>query len=113
MSRTVFPRLRRIGFGWWLGLLLALPLAQSAAAWHEVSHLGGAASHDDASLPHDGACALCLAAAAVDAGGLPVAALPVLAPDVTLALVPLAPVAAPAAAPALAYRSRAPPRALA
>jgi len=124
MPLAAFHRSRRIGFGWLLGWLLLLPLAQSMAAWHEVSHLGGAAEsgtltapapHDDAPLPHHPACALCLAAAAIGAGGLPTVALalPFITPDAQRVRVPVAQAPAWVTPPVAAYRSRAPPPAAA
>jgi len=124
MSSAFLQRARRAGLGWLLGLLLLLPLAQSMAVWHEVSHLGGSeeagesgkwpepASHDGSSLPHHGACSLCLMAAAIGAGGLPAMApaLPVPVPDAKLARIFAVETAAWAAPPVAAYRSRAPPR---
>ena len=122
MSCLALPRSRRIGFGWWLALLLALPLAQSMAAWHEVSHLGGSgessqpaesAPRDAPALPHGQVCALCMAAAAIDAGGLPAPALalPLVAPAVRLVRVPVAAIAAWMPPAVAVYRSRAPPAA--
>jgi len=128
MPSALFQHTRRISFGWLLGLLLALPLAQTAATWHELSHLGGSAeevgesgkwpepaSHDGNSLPHHGACSLCLMAAAIGAGGLPAMApvLPFVVPDIRLARIFAVETAARAVPPAAAYRSRAPPRAAA
>lgn len=121
MSSAALSRSRRIGFGWLLGWLLLLPLAQSVAAWHEVSHLGESdtltapAPHDDAPLPHHAACALCLAAAAIGAGGLPAmtVALPLAAPDARRVRVPVTKAAAWVTPPVAAYRSRAPPQAAA
>ena len=121
MSHTALYRPRRIGFGWWLALLLALPLAQSMAAWHEVSHLGGSgeessqpaqsAPRDGPALPHGQVCPLCMAAAAIDAGGLPAPALalPVVAPVVRLVRVPVAAIVAWMPPAVAVYRSRAPP----
>ncbi|MCL1960675.1 MAG: hypothetical protein FWG56_02580 [Desulfovibrionaceae bacterium] len=121
MSCALLLRPRQIGFGWLLGLLLALPLAQSMAVWHAVSHLGGPgelgaqakpAPRDGVPLPHNKVCELCLTAAAIDAGGLPAMAMTLsfAAPDAQ-ACVPAPEVAAWATPPAAAYRSRAPPRA--
>lgn len=62
---------------WLLWLVLLLPLAQSAAAWHAVSHsaaAAGAPAHDGKQALHPVHCDLCLAAAALDGGALPTAA---------------------------------------
>jgi hypothetical protein len=120
MFFRVPDHLRQTSFGWLLGLLLLLPLAQSMAARHEVSHLGAwgglnagaesARQRDGSPLPHDGeACSLCLAAATIGAGGLPAVALLFVAPGATPARIAVARVDAPATPPATAYRSRAPP----
>ena len=107
------PSLRR-NLGWLLGLVLLLPMAQLASAWHGVSHLRAEVAAYDGGKQAPGAahCELCLLAAAVGSGALP-------SPSPALAL-PVARHAAPAPAPsvvrvappALAYRSRAPPLSL-
>ncbi len=87
---------RRLSHRWLLWLALLLPLAQTAAAWHALSHLGDA--REPASAAHQAHCGQCLAAAALDGLATP----PVLA----LAL----PVAANTAAEAVPARADAPPR---
>ena len=112
MSNLRSGRLAPRRFGWllWLGLLL--PMAQLAAATHALSHARTATSSRDdptSQSQHFAHCDLCLTAAAIG-GAAPVAerppfAMPALAaspPDDVLRL-------PPAIAPALAYRSRAPP----
>lgn len=59
---------------WLLWLVLLLPLAQSAAAWHAVSHSAtGAPAQDGKRALHPVHCDLCLAAAALGGGALPTA----------------------------------------
>jgi hypothetical protein len=99
---------RRLAWLLWLALLL--PLAQSAVAWHAVSHSAtDASAHDGKQVLHAVPCDLCLAAAALGGGALPTA---------PQGLVhPAAPHRPPHAAPACpwlpppvrAYHSRAPP----
>ena len=107
-SARTFLRNRR--FTWLLALVLWLPLAQLAAATHALAHLHAAydiGREAPAQLP--ASCDNCIDAAAIG-GGAPPPALPA-APVLVL------PSAAPfcalpavaAAAPTLAYRSRAPP----
>jgi hypothetical protein len=116
MPVRLFQRLRQVHLGWLLGGLLLLPLAQSAATWHVMEHLGEPARqahHEDASLPHGDNCGLCQLAAVVGAGGaMPALPVCVAAPDFGW-MPPAAAAAAAWLAPvAVAYRSRAPPRAL-
>ena len=88
-------------FLWSLLLALILPLAQVAAAAHEVSHVKGA--------PQSIQCDQCAAAAAVSGGAAAStpSALPAIAP---LAAAPVfVETAAPASTPFAAFRSRAPP----
>lgn len=96
---------------WLLWFALLLPIAQYAATWHALSHSGFSArgQDDGKQAPHSSHCDLCLTAAAVTGGALPVAALslpPVAArhdvPQAAFASVWLA-------LPAPAYLSRAPP----
>jgi len=103
-------------FAWLLALALWLPVAQWTAATHALLHLhpatGSQGTADDerrqpAQLP--GPCDLCVVAAAIG-GAAPLAAAPSM-PVAQVAGDPPAyrPALAPLAAPALAYRSRAPP----
>lgn len=60
---------------WLLALVLLLPLAQMAASWHLLSHAAEeqtSASSDHGDAIHEGHCELCLTAAAVVGGALPV-----------------------------------------
>lgn len=66
-SSCTFSR-RRL---WWLlWLALLLPVAQSAAAWHAVSHAGKESSGETGGKHalHLNDCALCLTAAAMSGG---------------------------------------------
>ena len=124
MRPTPLSLPRRLSLSWLMWLALLLPLAQSAAQWHGLSHstteagaadlsrqIGGQTGGrtDGQAAGHALGCDLCLAGAALDSGSL----------LSTLAglLLPTAQHAAPlAAAPgvwlpplALAYLSRAPP----
>lgn len=107
--------LRQQSLAWLLWLALLLPMAQTAAVWHGLSHVAPATATaasqapDDPAAPHGAHCDLCLSAATVGTGALPGAALPL--PVVALRHV-LPRTAARQAwlAPAsLAYQSRAPP----
>ncbi|MFO1341143.1 MAG: hypothetical protein U1F53_23460 [Burkholderiaceae bacterium] len=111
-TRRPAPPLRRASLHWLLWLALVLPLAQSAAAWHALSHVRAAAtaSDEDRSATHTAAqCDLCLAGSAVAGGAL--ASTPLGLPASLAA--EARPVATAASAlhglVALAYRSRAPP----
>jgi hypothetical protein len=113
MSISLLQRLRQVPLGWLLGVLLLLPLGQSAAVWHVLGHLGEPAQQtqrDNAALPHGDGCGLCQVAAVVGAGGAP-SALPVCAVAAGLGRMHPAPVAAAVwlAPVAVGYRSRAPP----
>lgn len=96
---------------WLVWFAMLLPMAQTAAAWHGVSHatalVAGAADPIDA--PHTTPCELCLAGATVAAGAALAAWPAVLAVVAAHELPTLAFASVCAAAPALAYRSRAPP----
>jgi hypothetical protein len=104
--------LHRQGLAWLLWLALLLPMAQTAALWHGVSHVASAtASSPPANDPaaHTTHCDLCLNAAALGGGALPGAPLvlhlvalrhtPPLMAATELWLAPASP----------AYQSRAPP----
>jgi hypothetical protein len=113
MLRTARRMQRRLSLSWLMWLVLLVPVAQSMAAWHSVSHIASAASRqgDEPQLPHS-ACELCLAGAAVDAGApITTPAMPVLL-ALRHAMAPAAIVAAWVSAPLAGYLSRAPPLAL-
>ena len=67
--RTALPRHP----AWLLWLALLLPLAQSAAAWHALSHpvLEASADADGKRALHSAHCDLCLSAATLGGGALP------------------------------------------
>jgi len=112
MPASTLQCLRQLGRGWLLGLALLLPLAQSALAWHAISHLGEAARQmqdDEHSLPHDKDCPLCQMAAAFGDGGPPASPPGWTAPVLEQAQPAPAVVAAWLPPVAVAYRSRAPP----
>ena len=102
-------------FTWLLWLALLLPMAQAAANWHAYSHTGREARTDtrgepaSKQAPHLSHCDLCLTAAAVTGGALPVAptalAIPALRHPAPQAAIP----SARLALTVLAYLSRAPP----
>lgn len=96
---------------WLLGLLLLLPLAQTAANWHLLSHIHAEQSKpsDGYNAIHEGHCDLCLTAVALTGGALPIQS------------IASAPIVVPADAPGVQsspvwfarpqrpYESRAPP----
>jgi hypothetical protein len=105
--RFVSPR----RFGWLLWLALLLPMAQATAACHALSHLRDASTSESEGKRsvHAKHCDLCLIGAAI-AGGAPLGDLaplthPALGHEASAADV----VDVWLAAPARAYRSRAPP----
>jgi len=95
---------------WLLWLALLLPLAQSAAAAHSVSHpQERAGQRQDETAAADGACALCLMGAAMSSGGA-VASVPAWpAPSGAEALPAASAVPVAALTPHWAHLSRAPP----
>lgn len=96
---------------WLLWLALLLPLAQTAASWHVLSHVNSEQTNetDGQKAVHQVHCELCLSAAAL-IGGAPLASLPAtavlraLAGTVSTDLHGVAWTSA-----ARAYQSRAPP----
>jgi hypothetical protein len=101
--------LRTRPWAWLLVLAVWLPAAQWEAATHALVHLQAAKAVDGKDAGLAASCDLCVVAAAVAGSApapAPVAALPVLPPEVQPAP---APVAAPLLLALLAYRSRAPP----
>lgn len=112
---TVRRWIARHPLAWVLGLALAVCGAQSAAIVHELGHVASATAAQErgddgaaASASHD--CPLCLLAAALGGGAPAPESLAVAVPTATIAVAPSAGVAfVPRFA--LAYGSRAPPRA--
>ncbi len=96
---------------WLLWLVLLLPLAQTAASWHLVSHLPTnqlTQNADPKALQQDD-CSLCTSAAAL-IGGAPLASAPALAHTLGQHAAPIAASTGIATTPAaIAYDSRAPP----
>jgi hypothetical protein len=104
-------RLPRISLPWLLWLALLLPLGQTAAAWHELSHAATRAGDDSEQKALDTVvCGLCLASAAVQSGGMACATPVVPHPTLEPWLEARSGTAAAPTAPALGYQSRAPPR---
>jgi hypothetical protein len=96
---------------WLLWLALLLPLAQTAASWHVLSHVnsGQAAEPDEQRAIHQAHCELCLSAAAL-IGGAPLASQPDQPQVRALTEVVAADLRSVAWKPAArAYESRAPP----
>ena len=96
---------------WLLWLALLLPLAQSAATWHLLSHVRADQADADGGKPaiHLSQCDLCLSAAAL-AGGAPLLSTPRLPPPGVLHEAPVVDsrgIVWLATTPA--YHSRAPP----
>jgi hypothetical protein len=97
---------RRLSWLLWLGLLLVC--AQAAANVHRISHLGQELGSRDGGLAH-AHCELCLLGASIG-GAAPTADPPAaLQPAIVHVLVPARAGSFELGAPALAYRSRAPP----
>lgn len=114
MSAQRLRSLLQRRLAWLLWLALLLPLAQSAALAHGLTHLparaGTQALHEGAAL--EAPCDLCLMAAALGAGAVPAATARLTPPPAADALLlPLARDVWSSPAPQL-YRSRAPPSAL-
>ncbi len=107
-SRTLSPR----RFAWLLWLALLLPIAQLAATSHLLAHAGAdasAAADARQAPPHAAHCDLCLLAAAVGGGAAPTGSPSLRHPRARHAAPQSARYRVRAAAPAHAYRSRAPP----
>lgn len=113
MNRALARRPQRISLSWLLWLALLLPLAQTAAAWHEMSHVAEQAAPAPAGKQglHNDACGLCLVSAAVHGGGFAATPTPLALADVAQSAPAARTLVPPATAPRHAYRSRAPPSA--
>jgi hypothetical protein len=111
MNRPLPRRLPRISLPWLLWLAMLLPLAQTAAAWHEMSHAAArvADQEGDQKAVHAAACGLCLASAAVHGTGMAPAAPVVPHPALSQWHRARTGVAGVSTSPALGYLSRAPP----
>lgn len=97
--------------GWLLWLVLLLPMAQTAATWHVLSHLHSEQADEDAGKQaiHQDRCDLCLSAAAL-IGGVPLLSAPHLPTASGLSEAPLDALRGILlTAPTRAYDSRAPP----
>lgn len=107
---TTHHLLSRRHLGWLLCLVLLLPIAQTAASWHVLSHIGAPQTEDTSQQALDqDRCDLCVSAAAL-LGGAPLRSDTSVAPDRARAeAVRFNPNAAPVLAPVRAYDSRAPP----
>ena len=111
MNRPLPRRLPRISLPWLLCLALLLPLAQTAAAWHELSHASSRATEQegDQKAVHAAACGLCLASAAVHGAGTASATPHLRHPALVQWLQARIGLVAAGTAPVLGYLSRAPP----
>lgn len=114
MRARFFSNITQARLAWLLGILLLMPLAQTAAVWHLASHIQSQASErsDDSSKPLADYCDLCQIASATTGGLLPTyqaalfsTALPSEAPRFHFHAAPTKPQWPP-------YTSRAPPFAL-
>jgi hypothetical protein len=111
MNRPPPRRLPRISLPWLLWLAMLLPLAQTAAAWHEVSHAAARVADQDGDQKavHAAACGLCLASAAVHGTGMAPASPVVPHPALSQWQQARTGPAGASTAPLLGYLSRAPP----
>jgi len=80
----IFARPRRLALTLWLAMLL--PLAQTAAVRHELSHLAGQEQRKPLQHAHSAACEECLAFAQVGTGASPKPAALVLTQGLSYAL---------------------------
>ena len=90
-------------------LALLLPLAQLAAAAHDLSHVRPAVETGSKSTPANAHCDLCVVAAAIGGGGAPSSAPALLLADAGTASPAAQPAPTGGAAPTFAFLSRAPP----
>ena len=74
MRTRFFNRVSKGHLAWLLGIFLLMPLAQTAAAWHQISHTQAQASEKldrDSGTTVADYCDLCQIAAATGGGLLP------------------------------------------
>ena len=110
MQSSPLHSFTRRHLAWLLWLMLLLPLAQTAASWHVLSHAASGQTGDDgAQAIGQERCDLCLTAAAV-LGGVPqVTPCSLVLPCNTHQTTFFAPPGRILPAPERAYNSRAPP----
>lgn len=111
MQSLQFQRFSRRHLPWLLWLVLLLPLAQTAATWHMLSHAQPDPLEDGSGgkAIHLANCDLCLSAAAL-IGGAPLTQSPVAPALIERHEAPLAALRDGLSTPTpLAYNSRAPP----
>lgn len=104
--------LRQQSLAWLLWVALLLPVAQTAALWHGVSHAASAwatSQPTDDQAPHIAHCDLCLSAAALGFGAMASAPLALQLAALRHRLPQTVPTQVWLAAARLAYQSRAPP----
>ncbi len=113
MNATAHPLLSRRHLGWLLWLVLLLPIAQTAASWHVLSHASVQKTEDASQQALDqDRCELCASAAAL-LGGAPLGSTDPWPTNRALTqTLRFDPRAAPMLAPVRAYDSRAPPLSL-
>ena len=111
MRARLFNRFTHSRLAWLLGMLLLMPLAQTVASWHLVSHIPAQASapSDEPAAALVDYCGLCNVALATTGGLLPTlatlptaSAVPHTAPSLAFATATITPLWPP-------YASRAPP----
>ena len=111
MRSRRLDKFSRYSLAWLMGLMLLLPVAQTAASWHLLSHVGARQSEPtnvDRAV-HEHACDLCLTALALTGGAIAgrfVSSAPIMAPSQTPAVWHSAVGLARTQRP---YESRAPP----
>ena len=114
MRAPLFNMLSKGRLAWLLGLLLLMPLAQTAATWHLISHVHAQTSErlDDASVNLADYCDLCQTAAATLGGALTSRSVAHVAAPVPLEAPQFPPRSVVLPRPWQPYASRAPPFAL-
>jgi hypothetical protein len=114
MRASAFKPYLHRSLSWLFWLVLLLPVAQAAAAWHGYSHLRAETGEREPGkqAPHTVQCDLCLTAAAVIGGALTGRPPSLAVVAARHALPQPAATSVWQALPALAYLSRAPPSAL-
>lgn len=111
MRARLFNRLTHGRLAWLLGMLLLMPLAQTVASWHLISHIPAqvSAPADEPVAALSDYCDLCNVALATTGGLLPTLATPPTAHAVPHAAPRVAFATAAVTLPWPPYASRAPP----